>query len=54
MPNVSWHFQNLWVKPPYSFTPRGIDYLKSRIQNGGPEVVEVNKYQFVLHIETSI
>ncbi|XP_030466089.1 malate dehydrogenase, glyoxysomal [Syzygium oleosum] len=28
------------VKPPCSFTPQEIDYLTSRIQNGGTEVVE--------------
>ncbi|KAJ7944584.1 malate dehydrogenase [Quillaja saponaria] len=28
------------VKPPYSFTPKEIDYLTDRIQNGGTEVVE--------------
>lgn len=29
------------VKPPCSFTPKEIDYLTDRIQNGGTEVVEV-------------
>lgn len=32
----------LQVKPPSSFTPKEIDYLTDRIQNGGTEVVEVN------------
>ena len=36
------------VKPPCSFTPKEIDQLTDRIQNGGTEVVEVQKYMFDL------
>lgn len=37
------------VKPPCSFTPKEVDYLTNRIQNGGTEVVEVsNQLVFLL------
>ena len=39
------------VKPPCSFTPKEIDYLTDRIQNGGTEVVEVQIYMFDLLLE---
>lgn len=31
------------VNPPCSFTPQEVEYLTSRIQNGGTEVVEVRR-----------
>ncbi|KAL6225010.1 hypothetical protein ACLB2K_003864 [Fragaria x ananassa] len=34
------------VKPPCSFTPKEVDYLNDRIQNGGTEVVEVTELPF--------